>query len=504
MKAAAGTVYLVGAGPGDPGLVGVRARELVRQADCLVYDRLIPSELLREAPAGCELIDAGKRAGDHVLPQETTNNVLVERAQAGKRVVRLKGGDPFLFGRGGEEAEHCRRNRVPFHIVPAVTSALSVPACAGIPVTHRGVSNGVTIVTASAGPSGDADPDYGTLAQLDHTLVLLMGLRRVRHITSSLVAAGAPESRPAAVISRGATPHQRVVTGTLASLADRVEAASLPSPGIIVVGDVVNLRERLQWFDQLPLHGLSVAVTRARSQASSLARSLADFGAAVIEAPSLRVEPLDDAVLDEALEQLPSTRFVVVTSVNGANRLFERLAAAGRDSRALAGCVVAAIGDATVAACRRNGVEPDIVPQPGMRTAVGMLETLRGHPLFGERVLLIRAERGDERLPEGLRDSGCDVEVVPAYRTVAEPLDAATRAAIETCDLVTFASAATVENFVAAVGDSRPARMRAVAIGPVTATAATEAGFQVEATAHEPSVDSLLVAVLEAAESIRR
>lgn len=498
-----GTVYLVGAGPGDIGLVTQRAIALVRSADVLLVDRLIPRELLDEARSDAQRIDVGKTAGDHAMPQELINERLVAEALAGRSVVRVKGGDPYLFGRGGEEAIHCRAEGVPFEVVPAVTSAFAACADAGIPVTHRDVARNVTVVTASAGRDGKGDPDYAWLARTDGTLVLLMGLRRVDHVAEQLITNGMPSHRPAAVISRGTTSEQRVVTATLGTLGRIVEQAELPSPAIIVVGDVVELREHLAWFEERALFGLRIAVTRARAQSSELVERLTELGASVTEVPTIRTERLEAAALDALIEELPDIATLVLSSRNGAEALFDRLDARGLDARVLAGTQVAVVGAATAQACRARGVRADVMPPVGSRTSVGLLEALGKLPIYGTRIAIVRAETGDARLPDGLAQLGVDVKLVAAYRTVVDVASTRQGNALATSDLVTFTSESTVRNALALLpeGASMPP---AITIGPTTSAAARAAGIEVVAEAAEPSIDMLVQTLVAHAAYVRR
>jgi uroporphyrinogen III methyltransferase/synthase len=492
-----GIVYLVGAGPGDPGLVSRRALELVRNAEVLVFDRLAAPALVAEAPPGCDVIDAGKVAGDHTLTQDETNALIVERARAGRRVVRLKGGDPFLFGRGGVEAIACRQAGVAFEVVPGVTSAFAVAAYAGIPVTHRGIAHHVTVITASAGADGKGDPDYEWLAKSDGTLVFLMGLRRIAHIAAQLVLHGAPYDRPVAVISRGTTSEQRTVVGDLGSIADLVAEARLASPAIVVVGDVVTVREQVEWFERRPLFGRNVTVTRARAQSSELVAALRALGANVIECPTIRVVEADPAPLDAAIADMQRFRYLLLTSRNGADSFFDRLDAAGLDARALHGVRVCAVGSGTAEACAEAGIAVDVVPPRGKRTSAGLLEVLGEEPLWGEHVLLVQGEQADTRLPEGLRAAGSQVEVVHAYATEMEVPDAPTLLGALRSDLVTFTSASTVQNLARLVPEELTPP-KAVTIGPVTTTAAREHGFEVVGEASDPSIGGLVVEVLKA------
>lgn len=490
-----GTVYLVGAGPGDPGYVTARARELVGLADVLVYDRLIPPSLVGDVPARCERIDVGKRAGDHTMRQPDINAVLVDRALSGACVVRLKGGDPYLFGRGGEEAAACQSAGVPFEVVSGVTSALSVPAAAGIPVTHRGVSNGVTIITASGGSEGTDDPDYAWLAASEGTVVLLMGLRRVAHVCAELRAGGAPPDRPMAVISRGTTPAQRTVVGTIATIPRLVARARLASPAIIVVGDVVSLRDGLNWFEARPLFGWTIAVTRARAQASTLVAHLQALGAEVVECPSIEVVDAHDEELAAAARGADTFKLCVFTSQNGVRRWFDALHAAGLDARAMHRMQVAVVGDATAAACRERGVIPDVVPPAGAKTSAGLLELLGREALWGTSALVVRAERADESFVAGLEALGAAVTEVKAYRTVVAPLTPEQLDAMQGVDLVTFTSASTVYNLSATLPDTYE-RPPAISIGPVTTAAATATSWEIVAQATDPSVRGVVAAVL--------
>ncbi len=492
-----GTVYLVGAGPGQMGLVSDRAIELVQSADTLVYDRLIPHELVELAPSSCDRIDAGKQAGDHTLPQDAINALLIDAARNGRSVVRLKGGDPFVFGRGGEEGAELSAAGIPFEVVSGITSGISVPASAGIPVTHRSVSNHVTLVTASAGPDGAGEPDYGWLAASAGTVVLFMGLRRVRRVAEGLIAAGAPATRPVAVISRGTTPHQRTVTGTLDTIADAVDAASLASPALIVVGEVVRLRSELNWFEQRPLFGQTIVVTRARAQASSLAQQLRDLGAAVIEAPAIRTEPINDEQLTAHVAGIDNADMLIFTSQNGVERWFAAMRAAGCDARSLAGVRIAVVGAATAAACQAYGIEPDIVP--ARATSSGLLDHLATEPVFGTRIVVVRAERGDDTFLTGLADLGAHVELLVAYRTVVEGLPADVLDAVADADMVTFTAASTVRNLDAIMGQRR--RAPGISIGPRTTDAARELGWPIVAEADAPGVPGLLAAVLNHATS---
>jgi uroporphyrinogen III methyltransferase/synthase len=479
------TVYLVGAGPGDPGLLARRGEELLRRAEVVVYDRLASRVLLDLAPPGTELIDAGKSPAGVALTQEQINEVLVDRGRAGREVVRLKGGDPFVFGRGGEEAEACRAAGVPFEVVPGVTSAIAAPAYAGIPVTHRGVSTSVTVVTGHEDPTKPGiDTDWDALARAGGTLVVLMGASNVREIARLLVEGGRPPTTPVAAVRWGTRPEQHTVRGTLATIAD----LGVEAPSAVVVGEVAALD--LGWFEQRPLFGRRIVVTRAREQASTLRSRLEGLGAEVIELPSIAIQPVD---FD--LPPLAAYAWLVFTSANGVDAFFERgLAPAGLDTRALGGTRVAAIGPGTSDALARRGIRVDLLPERFV--AESLLAAFPDPEQEGERVLLARAESARDVLPQGLTARGYSVAVLGVYRTVPVEPDPADLARVRAgeVDAVTFTSSSTVTNFCDAVG-ADVAPLRVVSIGPVTSNTARERGLTVHAEADPHTIDGLVDAV---------
>jgi len=490
-----GTVYLVGAGPGDSGLITRRALELVRAADVLLVDRLIPHDLIDEAREDAVRVDVGKTAGNHAMAQGDINERLVSEALAGHIVVRVKGGDPYLFGRGGEEAAHCRAAGVPFEVIPAVTSAFAACADAGIPVTHRDIARHVTVVTASAGRDGQGDPNYGWLARSDGTVVLLMGLRRVAHVAERFIEEGRPASTPAAIISRGTTAQQRTLVGTLGTIGALLDADPLPSPAIIVIGAVVELREQLSWFEERPLFGTRVAVTRARAQASDLRARLEALGAQVVEAPAIRIEPLDPTEVDAVIASLDEVDTIAFTSANGASIFLERLRTSGRDARALSGTRIAVVGTPTARILRASGLTPDVIPPHGHRSGLGLLNTLAEHPLFGTTAAVIRAEHGDDRLVDGLERLGVRTTLARAYRTIIERPSDATIAALLECDVVTLASESTVRNLVSMLPEGAQLPP-AVTIGPTTTAAALWARVRVLEESADPSIASVVESVV--------
>ena len=483
------TVYLVGAGPGDPGLMTARALELIAAADVIVYDRLIPPGALDGAREDAELIYAGKEGGGESMPQSEITRVLIEQGRSTAAVVvRLKGGDPFVFGRGGEEAEALRDAGVAFEVVPGVTAGVAAPAYAGIPVTHRGAASAVAFVTGHEDPSkGHSAIDWAALAAFPGTLVFYMGVRQLGSIADRLVAAGRPAGEPAAVLERGTLPDQRVLTGTLGTIAARAASEGARAPALVVVGEVVALHERLAWLsDARPLIGVTVAVTRARAQVSGLAARLRGLGAAVVEAPAIKIVPLDGPSPDVSRYDL-----VCLTSPNGVRLLFDRLAASGLDARALAGARVAAIGPGTARALSERGVIADLVPERFV--AEGLVEALADVSV--SRALVARAASARDVLVDALRERGAEVDVVALYETAAEPLSDAQLAAVAGADYVTFTSSSTVRFFLESFGSSRlPARL--VSIGPVTSAALREHGLEPDVEAARHDIDGLVDALV--------
>jgi uroporphyrinogen III methyltransferase/synthase len=493
------TVYLVGAGPGDPGLMTARALELIACADVIVHDRLIPATALDGARAGAELINVGKEGGGPSASQDDIVARLLEHGAAGREVVRLKGGDPFVFGRGGEEAERLRAAGIPFEVVPGVTAGVAAPAYAGIPVTHRDAASAVAFVTGHEDPeklAADGSAlDWAALARFPGTLVVYMGVRRLEAITRELMAGGRPATEPAAIIQRGTLPDQRVVTATLETIAGAAAAAGVRAPAISVFGPVAALRAELGWFESRPLGGRTVAVTRARAQASGLATRLRGLGAAVIEAPAIRIQEIDGPAPDLAGYDL-----VCLTSPNGVRLLFERLHRAGRDARAFGGAAggagamrIAAIGPGTAAVLREHGLIADIVPEKFV--AEGLVEALADVPV--SRALIARAAEARDVLPEALRERGAEVDILDLYETVAEPMSEGQRAAVAGADYVTFTSSSTVRFFFASLDGVVPERARLVSIGPVTSQTLREHGREpdVEATRHD--IDGLVGALID-------
>jgi uroporphyrinogen III methyltransferase / synthase len=498
-----GRVYLVGAGPGDPGLLTARALELIATADVILYDRLIPSAALDGARADAELLFVGKEGGGPSVPQEQTEALLIERAQAGKIVVRLKGGDPFVFGRGGEEALALRDAGIDFEVVPGVTAGIAASAYAGIPVTHRGLATAVALVTGhtQAGSSDGAEGektaiDWPALAAFPGTLVLYMGVRQLPHITASLIAAGRPGSQPAAVVEAGTLPAQRTVQGTLETIAEVAAEQNVRPPSITVIGPVAALGEEIAWLPPRPLRGLSVAVTRARAQASGLARQLQALGANVVQAPVIRVQPLPDpapATLDPSPYDL-----ICLASPNAVQALFERLDDGIHppgDARSLAAAKIAAIGPGTVRALAEHGVVADVLPERFV--AESLVEALADIPV--KRALIARARDARDVLPDALRARGAEVDVMALYETVAEPLSEQVLQAVKAADYITFTSSSTVRFFLQASGGADAPlapSTRIVSIGPVTSQTLREHGLEPHVEANPYDVAGMIAALL--------
>jgi uroporphyrinogen III methyltransferase/synthase len=497
-----GIVYLVGAGPGDPGLLTIRGRELLRSCDDVVYDALVSEELLATELAGREVGRhfVGKRGGGAgSARQEEIERLLVTLAREGRRVVRLKGGDPFVFGRGGEEAQALARAGIPFAIVPGVTAGIAGPAYAGIPVTHRGAATAVTLVTGHEDPEkGERGTDWRALARTGATLVLYMGVRTLPEIVGELLAGGRAADTPAAVIERATYPDQRVVTGTLATIADNAHVAGVKAPAIAIVGDVVRMRDEIEWLERRPLAGKHIVVTRARAQASSLSVRLRELGAEVIEMPAIRLEPLDPAPLHRALDRVGEYDWLMLTSQNAVELLWRAMRARDLDARALGHARIAAIGRATADALLDRGLAADVVPERFV--AESLVDALRlRDDVGGRRVLLPRAADARDVLPDGLRALGATVDVIAIYRTVRDG-DGAARVADRLragdVDLVTLTSSSTAHFFVDAVGAEAARAAPMASIGPVTSAAAEALGLRVAVEARASTIDGLVEAIL--------
>ncbi len=497
-----GKVYLVGAGPGDTGLITVKGLDCLKKADVVVHDCIIEDSLLAEIPAGTRKIDAGKSAKRHLLEQEDINRLLVDLANQGKKVVRLKGGDPFVLGRGGEEAEFLASNGIPFEIVPGVSSAVAVPAYAGIPVTHRRLASSLAVLSGHE----SADKDESTIAwdkisTGSDTLVILMTVRNLRTVVDRLIANGRSPSTPVAVITDGTVPRQRTVVGQLGNIVSRAEEAKVQSPSIMVVGEVVGLREHIRWYDSHSLFGKRVLITRPETAASQMGHRLIECGATPVEIPVIAIQlVLSTDELDRAILDLKDYHWVIFTSANGVESFFRRLDFLGKDARWLSHIRIGAIGSATAEALVGRGLRADLMP--GKYTSRSLLARLQQEDMSGCRVLLPRADIAGEKLGRGLSRFGAEVHEIAAYRTVPNTRGmslAKKMIAAGEIDIVTFTSSSAVIALVKALGGRQKALDKVIiaCIGPVTAAAAAKAGLRVDIVARKHTVDGLLEAMEE-------
>jgi len=502
MASKIGKVFLVGAGPGDPDLMTIKGRECIRKADVIIYDHLADPVLLESASKNTELIYAGKKGADHTLSQAEINALIISKAKKGSIVTRLKGGDPFVFGRGGEEAQTLVEEGVSFEVVPGVTSAIAAAAYAGIPLTHRNFTSAFTIVTGHEDPlKTESRINWSALAKVGGTIVFLMGVKNLPHIVRQLIRNGMDGDTPVALIRWGTTPRQTAVTGTLTTIVAKTEAAGIKAPAIIVIGDVVRLRKDLNWFEKRPLMGKRIVVTRARKQASHLVKRLSELGAECIEFPTIEIIPPHDwKPLDQALAELSAYDWIIYTSVNGVDHFFQRLFAMGKDCRALNHINIATIGPETARRLFDFGIKSDIIPES--YRAESVVDAFAQTAVKGARILLPRAEKARSLLPRELTRMGAVVDEITAYRTrsVVENTDRLIRRLeTGTVDLVTFTSSSTVENFKSLLPphrfDQLLAGMTVACIGPITADTAKSLGFKVHIVAESFTIPGLCKAI---------
>lgn len=487
-----GTVYLVGAGPGDPELITVRGRELLASAGVVLYDNLAAPDLLRLVPKDALKIYVGKKKSDHSMPQAEICRLLIEHARCGALVVRLKGGDPYVFGRGGEEAEALAAAGIPFEVVPGVTAALGIAAYTGVPLTHRDHNTSVTFVTGH-------DPDRIDWTRAGHaeTLVIYMGLTTIGTIAARMIAAGRASDTPAVVVQRATTPRQHTIFATLGSLGRVIESAQLKPPATIVIGEVAALRGKLDWFEKRPLFGQTVLVTRAEGQSEEGSRQLRRLGAAVVEIPAIEIQPPEDgAPLQAAIANLQSYDWLLFTSSNGVSRFMDALFEKGRDARAIRGRV-AAIGEKTAGELHARGILPDLVAADA--SSEGVVAAFAGKNLENQIVLMPRAAAGRDVVPQEFRRRGARIDDVPVYRTAVPQESGALLAAVENADWITFTSSSTVKHFLA-LGGRRllDAGAKAISIGPATSATLHAHGVAVFAEASPHSMDGIVAAILSA------
>lgn len=499
----AGIVYLVGAGPGDPGLLTVKGRDCLAKADIVVYDYLANAELLDYATNASELIYVGKKADQHAMEQSEINALLVEKVKDGQTVVRLKGGDPFLFGRGAEEALGLAKAGIPFETVPGVTTATGASAYAGFPLTHRRHNSVVSLVTGHEDPSKQESAiDWNALATGGGTLVFYMGVKNLPNIAGKLIDGGRSPETPAALIRWGTLPEQRVVEGTLSNIAETAEKARMKPPCILVVGNVVELREKLNWFETRPLFGQTIMITRSREQASELGAKLALLGARVLSMPTIRFEsPEDNSILERVVDALSIFDWIVFTSINGVTQFFSTLHGEGHDSRALAPCKICCIGPGTAARLAVYGIKADLVPP--RFTSKAIFDALsKQEDLAGKRMLLPRADIAGTNLPKMLAASGAEITDIAVYKTLPgePPPEVIESLQAGEVDIVTFTSSSTAKNFVCIVRDKLgdlPNEIKYASIGPETSKAAREEGVEIAVEAQEHTIDGLVNVILD-------
>lgn len=499
-----GTVYLVGAGPGDAGLLTLRGAELLARADVVVYDALVNRELLRLAPKTAEIIYGGKRSADHAIPQDELNSLLVAKAREGKTVVRLKGGDPYVFGRGGEEAAELAAADIPFEVIPGISSSVAGPNYAGIPVTHRDHCSSYTVITGHEDPTKDISSiDWAEVAKISGTKVILMGVSRIREIATKLIEHGLDASTPVAMVRWGTTGRQQSIEGTLATIADEVEKAKFTAPAVTIIGDVVKLRKNLNWFEQRPLFGKRIVVTRTREQASELSRRLAELSAEVLEIPTIKIVPTDrKADLADALLELNSYDWLVFTSPNGVTLFFESFFKAFEDMRDIGGVRIAAVGPATAAKLRELHLKVDVMPEEYVSSKI--VKALAAYESVENlKILLMRADVASLDLPRDLEAMGAIVDDVACYKTIPETEDVTGAAAIlleEGAAWITFTSSSTVENFHArfdlpALVKKFP-QIKLASIGPETTKAITALGLKPAVEAKPHNIEGLVKALV--------
>jgi uroporphyrinogen III methyltransferase/synthase len=495
-----GKVYLVGAGPGAPGLITVKGLECLRKADVVIYDRLVDDSLLEGASPDSEKIYVGKGCACHAMEQKEINLLLISKAREGKKVVRLKGGDPFVLGRGGEEAEVLAANDIPFEVVPGVSSAYAVPAYAGIPVTHRRLASSFTVITGHEDPEkGESSIDWDSISTGSDTLVFLMGMGNLAQIVNQLIKNGRLSSTPVAVISQGTGPGQRTIVGKLEDISGRAQKEGFEPPAVIVVGEVVTLREHLRWFDNLPLFGKRVLVTRAEHQTKELSQLLLERGAMPVEMPVIKVSPPRTwKELDKAILSIKNYDWIIFTSVNAVEIFWKRLQAKKLDARQFAGTKIGAIGPATAGALEERGLHPDYVPKT--YASQGFLTGLKKQDVAGRRVLLPRADIAGNELSDGLTKRGAKVHQVTAYMTAtfsSSSSQAKQMLLRREIDVITFTSTSTVNGLLAILGQKWEVikQARLACIGPNTAAALADKGLEVDIVAREHTMPGLVEAI---------
>ncbi len=495
-------VYLVGAGPGDEDLITVKGLASIKKADVILYDRLANPNLLKYKKEGAVCIDVGKAPDHHQYTQEEINNLLLQKAKEGNVVTRLKGGDPYVFGRGGEEAQTLYEEGISFEVVPGITSAIGAANYGGIPVTHRNISTSFHVITGHEDPTKQkTSVNYGALAKLEGTLVFLMGVGNLTEITGELMKYGKAKETPVALVHRGTTSRQRTVTATLENIGEEVQKQQIKSPSIIIIGEVVNLRDKLNWFEKLPLNGKKILVTRTRQQASELTNRLKSMGADVVEFPTIEIKPAENLqVIDEKIKETHKANYIIFTSVNGVESFFKRLQAIKLDIRAIGNGKIIAIGTATAEALMEKGLLVDLVPE--VFTAEGILTSLEGVIQKGDVVFLPRAEIARKNLVTGLQQMGAIVEEIPIYQTVipTHRQEELLEILEDGIDIITFTSSSTANHLMEILGDENKGLLqnsKIAVIGPITGKTVMELGLSIDFQGREYTIEGLINSILE-------
>lgn len=494
-----GKVYLVGAGPGDPGLLTLKAKKVLEEAEVVIYDYLANKKFLDFCKEDAEKIYVGKKGGAHTLPQEEINKLLVKKAKEGKVVVRLKGGDPFLFGRGGEEVEALVEENIPFEVIPGITSAIAVPAYAGIPVTHRNYTSTLAIITGhEAEGKEESRIDFSALAKIG-SLVFLMGVKNLPYIVKRLIEEGKSLETPVAVIQWGTLPKQKTVEGTLENIVERVKERGITAPAIIIVGEIVKLREKFNWFETKPLFGKKIIITRTRESASKLVEKLEKLGADCYEIPTIKIEPIKDEKVFQTLNKIYQYDWIVFTSENGVKLFFKYLWEGGKDLRILGKAKIAVIGKSTQRALEDFGIRPDLVPEKDY-TQEGLVSAFSKLNIREKIILIPRAKEARDVLPEKLREYGAKVEVLPIYETkiCEESKEELKKVLEEGIDIITFTSSSTVKNFFKLLEENQKPLLKNVlfaSIGPITSATLREFGFEPHIEAKEYTIEGLIEAI---------
>ncbi|MBO8144548.1 MAG: uroporphyrinogen-III C-methyltransferase [Thermodesulfobacterium sp.] len=494
-----GKVYLVGAGPGDPGLLTLKAKKALEEADVVIYDYLANKRFLNFCKEEAEKIYVGKKGGAHTLPQEEINKLLVKKAEEGKTIVRLKGGDPFLFGRGGEEAETLFEENISFEVIPGITSAIAVPAYAGIPVTHRNYTSTLAIITGhEAEDKEESKIDFSALSKIG-TLIFLMGVKNLPNIVKRLMEEGKSPETPVAVIQWGTLPKQKTATGTLKNIVEKVKEKGITAPAIIIIGEVVKLREKFNWFETKPLFGKKIVVTRTREQASKLVEKLEELGAMCYEIPTIKIEAVVDEKIYQTIEKLSSYDWIIFTSENGVKFFFKVLWEKGKDLRVLGNSKVAVIGSSTKTFLENMGIRADLIPEKEF-TQEGLISAFSRIDIKDKNILIPRAKEAREVLPQRLKEMGAKVDVLPVYetKTCEESKEKLRNIFEEGVDIVTFTSSSTVKNFFKLIEETERSYLKDIlfaSIGPITSATLRKFGFEPHIEAKEYTIEGLVNAI---------